>query len=179
MSLESIWEVLQLPAVQRSAVVLAVAAIGLPIVGVFVVRLDIITVRFAVMHLALLGIAVGMLAGLDPYACALVICAAAGAALAPLAKRPGGLSGPMGFLMTIAIALALLVLSGVNATGTFELLWGSIFATRAEDIVVLVVLTAVVLALYFFRRAELRLLLFDREGALPRPEATAVAGRAC
>lgn len=168
MSLESLWEVLQLPAVQRSAVALAVAAIGLPIVRVFVVGLDIITVRFVVMHLALLGIAIGLLVGLDPYACALALCAAAGAALAPLARRPGGLSGPMGFLMTIAITLALLVLSvsGVNATGAFELLWGSIFATRIADIVVLVVLTSVVLALYFFRRAELGLLLFDREVAL-------------
>ena len=90
----------------------------------------IITVRFAVMHLALLGIALGLWMGLDPVLCGVVLAAVASGALAPLAGRPGGLSGPMGFLMTIAIASALLVLSitGVNASGAFELLWGSVLA---------------------------------------------------
>mgnify|MGYP003418639331 CR=1 FL=1 len=57
-------------------------------------------------------------------------------ALAPLADSPGGLSGPSGFVMTVAIALALVVLSvaGVNANGAFALLWGSILATRPVDV---------------------------------------------
>jgi zinc transport system permease protein len=161
-------DLLALPAVQRSAIGLLIAAVGLPIVGVFIIGLDIIAVRFAMMHVALLGIAVGLLAGLDPMLCGLVACALAGAGVAPLARRPTGLPGAMGLLMTFAIAAALLVLSvsGVNATGAFELLWGSILATRDIDLVVLGALTVVVHVLFWRWRRQLALLLFDRELAL-------------
>lgn len=166
--MEQFFDLLTLPAVQRSAVALAVAAVGLPIVGVFIIGLDIIAVRFAMMHVALLGIAVGLLLGVDPMLAGLVACAVAGGAVAPLARRPAGLPGAMGLLMTFAIAAALLVLSvaGVNATGAFELLWGSILATRNSDLVVLALLTIAVHMLFWRFRRRLALLLFDRELAL-------------
>ncbi len=161
-------ELLSLEAVQRSALGLLIGAVSLPGVGVFIVGLDIIAVRFAVMHVALLGIAVGLLTGLDPVLCGLVACALAGAGVAPLARRPTGLSGAMGLMMTFAIAGALLVLSvsGVNATGAFALLWGSILATRTVDLVILAVLAVVVHGLFWCKRRELGLVLFDRELAL-------------
>ena len=157
----SMAELLALPAVQRSFVALLIGSIGLPVAGVLIVGLDIITVRFAVMHLALLGIALGLWMGLDPVLCGVVLAAVASGALAPLAGRPGGLSGPMGFLMTIAIASALLVLSitGVNASGAFELLWGSVLATRRSDLVLLTVVTVAVVALVASNRRRLALLL--------------------
>ncbi|MBB6417843.1 hypothetical protein HDC93_003437 [Streptomyces sp. AK010] len=120
-----IGQLLQLVPVQRAGLALLVAAVGLPVIGVVIVGLGIMPVRFAMMHVALLGIAVGLLTGLDPMLCALVACALAGAGVAPLARTPDGLSGAMGLLMSLAIAAALLVLavSGVNAAGSFALLW--------------------------------------------------------
>ncbi len=112
-------ELLRLVPVQRAGLALVLAAVALPVIGVVIVGLDIMPVRFAMMHVALLGIAVGLLTGLDPLACALVACALAGAGVAPLARTPDGLSRAMGLLMSLAIAAALLVLavSGVNASG--------------------------------------------------------------
>lgn len=155
----------ELPAVQRAAVGLLIGGVFLPLVGVLIVGLDIFTVRFAVMHVALLGIAVGLWIGVSPTTLGLVCCAVTGAAVAPLAGRPGGLAGPMGFVMTLSIALALLVLSisGVNANGAFGLLWGSIFAVRPVDLVVLAVLAVVVLAVIARWHRAIALLLFDRE----------------
>lgn len=166
--MEQFLTLLTLPAVQRSAAGLAIAAIGLPIVGVFIIGLDIIAVRFAIMHVALLGIAIGLLTGVDPMLSGLLACGVAGASVAPLARRPTGLPGAMGLLMTFAIAGALLVLSvsGVNATGAFELLWGSILATRTSDVVVLALLVVTVQLLFWRYRRQLALLLFDRELAL-------------
>ncbi|MFG3304962.1 metal ABC transporter permease [Streptomyces wuyuanensis] len=156
---------LQLVPVQRAGFALVLAAVGLPIVGVIIVGLDIMPVRFAMMHVALLGIAVGLLTGLDPMLCALVACALSGAGIAPLARTPGGLSGAMGLLMSLAIAAALLVLavSGVNASGAFALLWGSILSVGTADLVVLGVLAALVPGLFWWRRRDLALLLYDRE----------------
>lgn len=161
-------ELLALPAVQRSFVALVIASIGLPAAGVLIVGLDIVTVRFAVMHLALLGVALGLWIGVDPVIAGVLVAMAAAGSLAPLAGRPGGLSGPMGFLMTMAIAAALLVLSltGVNATGAFELLWGSVLATRPTDLWLLGAVSLAVAVLVGFRRRQLALLLYDREIAL-------------
>lgn len=155
----------ELAAVQRAVVGLLVGGVFLPLIGVLIVGLDIFTVRFAVMHVALLGIAVGMWTGVSPTALGLSFCAATGAAIAPLAGRPGGLSGPMGFVMTLSIAVALLVLSisGVNANGAFGLLWGSILAVRTIDLVVLTVLAVVVLVVIARWHRSIALLLFDRE----------------
>lgn len=166
--MSAVLDLLALPAVQRSAVALVVGSLGLPVVGVFVVGLDILPVRFAVMHVALLGIAVGLVTGLDPTLCGLVACGVAAAAVAPLGSRPSGLSGAMGLLMTFAVAAALLVLSvsGVNANGAFELLWGSILAVRPVDVVVVTVLVVAVQVFFWTRRRSLALLLYDRELAI-------------
>ncbi|WP_216206544.1 metal ABC transporter permease [Amycolatopsis aidingensis] len=165
MTFDAFLQLLELPPVQRGLFALALGAIGLPIIGVVIIGLDIMPVRFAMMHVALLGIAVGMLVGLDPLLCALVACAASGAALTPLARSPSGLSGAMGLLMSLAIAAALLVLSvsGVNANGAFELLWGSILATRTGDVVLLGTLAVVIPGLFLLRSRQLALLLHDRE----------------
>ncbi|TDB91928.1 metal ABC transporter permease [Actinomadura sp. KC216] len=167
-SLSEVQALLGLPSVRLAFAALLLGSIALPVVGVFIIGLDILPVRFAMMHVALLGSAVGLLAGLDPLVCALLLCAVAGGSLAPLARAPAGLSGAMGLLMTLAVAAALLMLSvsGVNANGAFELLWGSILATRPGDVAVLAALAVVVPALFWVRRRDLALLLHDRELAV-------------
>ncbi|MER7762978.1 metal ABC transporter permease [Streptomyces sp. NPDC097619] len=161
-------ELLRLVPVQRAGLALLLAAVGLPVIGVVIVGLDIMPVRFAMMHVALLGIAVGLITGLDPMLCALVACALSGAGVAPLARTPDGLSGAMGLLMSLAIAGALLLLavSGVNAAGAFALLWGSILAVGTADILVVGALAVLVPALFLWKRRDLALLLHDRELAL-------------
>ncbi|MEU0687382.1 metal ABC transporter permease [Streptomyces uncialis] len=156
---------LELLPVQRAGAALLLAAIGLPVIGVIIVGLDIMPVRFAMMHVALLGVAVGLLTGIDPMLCALVACALSGAGIAPLARTPDGLSGAMGLLMSLAIAAALLLLavSGVNASGAFALLWGSILSVGGMDLVVLGALAVVVPGLFWWRRRDIGLLLYDRE----------------
>ncbi|MFD4676049.1 metal ABC transporter permease [Lentzea sp. NPDC058450] len=160
-----IFELLELAAVQRAAFALLLGAVALPIIGVVIIGLDIMPVRFAMMHIALLGIAIGLLTGLDPLLCAVVACGLSGAGLTPLARSQSGLSGAMGLLMSLAIAAALLVLSisGVNASAAFELLWGSILATKTGDVVLLGALAVIVPALFVWRRRQLALLLHDRE----------------
>lgn len=167
LGLADLAELLALPAIQRSGLALVLGGLFLPVVGVLIIGLDILTVRFAVMHVALLGLALGLWTGIDPALLALALCAVAGASIAPLAGHPGGLSGPMGFLTTVTAAAALLVLSisGVNANSAFSLLWGSILATRVQDVVVLAMLAATVLGWFVLRRRAIGLVLFDREVA--------------
>jgi zinc transport system permease protein len=158
-------DLMALPSVQRSLVALIIAGIAMPIVGVFIIGLDVITVRFAVMHMALFGTAIGLWIGIEPSVVALLACVLTAVLIAPAADKPGGLAGPMSFLMTISAAAALLVLSisGVNANGAFEILWGSILAVRKQDLVLILIVSISVIVLVLSKRRELALLLFDRE----------------
>ena len=158
-------DLMALPSVQRSLVALIIAGIAMPIVGVFIIGLDVITVRFAVMHMALFGTAIGLWIGIEPSVVALLACVLTAVLIAPAADKPGGLAGPMSFLMTISAAAALLVLSisGVNANGAFEILWGSILAVRKQDLVLIFLVSISVIVLVLSKRRELALLLFDRE----------------
>ena len=158
-------DLLALPSVRRSAWALAAAGVSMPIVGVFIIGLDVITVRFAVMHMALFGTALGLWMGVDPTVMALTCCLVTGLVLAPAADRPGGLAGPMSFLMTISAAGALLVLSisGVNANGAFEILWGSILAVRRQDLTLIIVVAVLVVVFLRVSHRKVAILLFDRE----------------
>jgi len=158
-------DLMSLPSVRRSAIALLVAGFSMPIIGVFIIGLDVITVRFAVMHMALFGTALGLWIGVDPTVMALTACFVTGVVLAPVADRPSGLAGPMSFLMTISAAGALLVLSisGVNANGAFEILWGSILAVRREDLTLIVLVSVLVIAFVWVTHRKLAILLFDRE----------------
>lgn len=166
--MNEIAELIQLAPVQRGFAATLMAGAGLPVAGVWILGLDVIPLRFAMMHVALLGVALGTLLGIEPTVFALVLCALAGAALAPLASRPEGLSGPLGLLMTLSIALALLVLSiaGVNATRAFEWLWGSVLATQAIDLLVLAIVVVLLAAFQWRFHHSLKLLLHDRELAV-------------
>lgn len=161
-------ELLKIAPMQYAAVAIAITGAIFPIAGVWIIGLNIVPVRFAMMHVALLGIALGLLLKIDPTVTGVVLCGITGAALSPLARRPAGLGGPMGLIMTLAIGIALLVLSitGVNANGAFELLWGAILATRVIDVLGLSMVAAVIGGVYWWKRRELALLLYDREIAL-------------
>ena len=159
------YEYFALIPVQRAFVALCISSAVFPVVGVWILGLNIVPVRFAMMHVALLGIALGMVLGLDTALMGVVCCGIVGIALAPLADKQTGLAGPMGLVMTLAIAAALLVLSiaGVNANGAFELLWGSILAMREQDVWMMAGIAAAVVGVAVVFRRDLTLLLYDRE----------------
>jgi zinc transport system permease protein len=158
----------ELVPVQRALIALLLAGSTLPIVGVWIIGLNIVPVRFAMMHVALLGVAIGTLINIDPLMMGIGLCAVTGVALSPLSTRPTGLSGPMGLVMTLAIAIALLIMSitGVNANGAFEWLWGSILAIRTQDVVVLGIVATSIVLIYWYYRSQLTLLLYDRDIAI-------------
>ncbi|HZK05279.1 MAG TPA: metal ABC transporter permease [Actinomycetaceae bacterium] len=161
-------ELLQLAAVQRSFIALILASLGLPLAGIVLVGLDLVPMRFAIMHVALLGAAIGLLIGVDPIGVGIVLSAVAGGLLAPMSRSRSGFTGAIALLLTVAIALALLVLAiaGVNAAGAFELLWGSILATRPADLWVIGGISLLLLAFFVVKRRQLALVLHDRELAL-------------
>lgn len=165
MDLNAFMELLGLPPVQRGFAALMISGLGLPLVGVFIVGLNIYPLRFTIMHVALLAVALGQVFGLEPLLAALALCALTGRVLASFAERPSGAPGAMGFFMVVSIALAFLVLSlgGVNANAAFELLWGSVLAVRPFEVLMLAAVCLCLTAVFIIKRRHLAMLLYDRE----------------
>ncbi len=60
-------ELLRIPAFGRAFAALFACGTAFPILGIYILSLDLIPVRFGVMHLSLLGATIGLIVGIDPY----------------------------------------------------------------------------------------------------------------
>lgn len=165
MDLSGFMDLLGLPPVQRGFAALMISGLGMPLVGVFIVGLNIYPLRFTIMHVALLAVALGQVFGLEPMLLALGLCALTGQVLASFSERPSGAPGAMGFFMVVSIALAFLVLSlgGVNANAAFELLWGSVLAVRPVEVRMLALICLLLGLVFCGNHRQLAILLYDRE----------------
>jgi len=161
-------EALSLPPILRGFLVLLAAGALFPLAGVFVLRLNLITLRFALMHGALLGGAVGLAAGVNPLWPGI----AANMLLVLIVSR-GSRSNRLGAGMVTTVAMvvsagaafALLYRYNVPAKDALDVLWGNIYALTTTDALITL---AFGLFLAFFVALQFRpllALLFDRDVA--------------
>lgn len=159
-------EILAVPAFARALAALAAAGIAFPAVGTVILCLELVPARFAVMHAALLGAAVGIALGADPSASALAAAAASGLLVARLSERSSASAGgPLGLVMTLTLALAFIVFykADVNAIEAFNLFWGNALALTRAEAVMAVCASAVVLSAFALFHRPIKAVLYDRE----------------
>ncbi|MDR1249513.1 MAG: metal ABC transporter permease [Treponema sp.] len=100
-------ELLSMPFFPRSLIVLVATGAAFPALGMFILHLELIPARFAVMHASLLGAAVALILGVNATAMAMLAGIAAGAAIAVISWR-GRVSagGSLGLIMTVCMGVA-------------------------------------------------------------------------
>jgi zinc transport system permease protein len=160
---------LSFPFIQHALVGIFFAGIAFPLIGVFIVSLNLVPLRFAMMHVALLGGAVGLFLKVDPMLCGLLFCALAASAMGPLSERMKmGLGTISGLFMTLTLALAFILFykGQINVLQAFGILWGNILSLTLWDIAIVVAtsLFIIVIVVVFFK--EIQAILYDRELAL-------------
>ncbi|QQO10440.1 metal ABC transporter permease [Breznakiella homolactica] len=129
-------EILAIPALSRGLAALIATGISFPVIGTLILCLELVPARFAVMHVALLGSALGMVFGIDPTVSALAAAALAGFLVARLGEKSGAsASGPLGLVMTLAMALAFIIFykTDINGIEAFNLFWGNILALNTGE----------------------------------------------
>lgn len=159
-------DVLQFPPILRGAVVLVVAGTVFPLVGVFVLRLNLITLRFALMHSALLGSAVALAAGTNPLIAGLIANTALVTVVATVGSRPGGNAGhttTFFMVFTIGLAFAVLYRFDVPARESLGLLWGNIFALTPTDAWITTASAAVVVGAIVLMFSRITAVLYDKD----------------
>jgi zinc transport system permease protein len=163
----NVFQALSYPPVLRGFIALLIAGSLFPLAGVFILRLNLVTLRFTLMHAALLGAAIGLALRIDPLLAGLAMDVIAILAIARVARGTSGLT--LGYaatffmVLTIGLAFAVIYKAGVPAKDAFAVLWGSIYTLSVTDLVLvgayaLAILSFVVLC---FRRVSA--VLFNRE----------------
>jgi zinc transport system permease protein len=159
-------ELFSMPFFSRAFIVLLAAGIAFPILGIFVLNLELIPARFAVMHAALLGGAIALLLNVNLSVMAIAASILAGIGIAAVSYR-GKVSagGSLGLIMTVCMGLAFIIFykSNVQAAAAFNLFWGNVLSLTNGDTKLAVITAGAILIFLISCYKEIQIVLFDRE----------------
>lgn len=139
------------------------------VMGIFVVRMNLSSLGFAMSHAAFAGAALGIaVSGLDPLLMAILFAVAMAAALGPLSElsrlNPDTIIGAI-FPLMMALGLIFLSLapSAGIGSGALSLLWGSVLGITMPDVIKLGILAVVLLFVLGVFWKEFLAVLLDRK----------------
>lgn len=140
---------LSYPFMQYALIAAVVTGLSAPAVGTFIVQRRLALLGDGLGHVALTGVALGLLTNTAPLAMA-VIVAIGGAILIEVLRSVGRTSGDLALAMLfyggIAGGVLLTNLAGESAATLNQYLFGSIISMSPADLVVVVILAIVVIA---------------------------------
>ncbi len=138
----------------------------LSLVGVAIVVLNLTTIRFALMHIALLGASVAIILSFSPVGGAMIAIACGAWLLGPIADRlkiDTALGGALFMTGSLALAFFLFYQAGIPAMDAFDVFTGNILALTKADIYSLAIVAVVVLMLIIVFYREIQLMLYNSE----------------
>jgi zinc transport system permease protein len=143
-------ELFSLPFMQRALIAAVCTGLAAPVVGTYLVQRRLALMGDGLGHVAVTGVALGLLTGTSPTWTAVVV-AVLGAALIELIRERGHANGDVALALLFYGGLAggvlLTGVGGESATHLQEYLFGSITTIGIGDVLVTMALAAVVIAL--------------------------------
>lgn len=165
----NITEAIRFPFFQHALITILFAGITFPLMGVFIISLNLIPLRFAMMHVALLGGAIGLFLKLDPMILGLAFCAVAAMTLGPISEKMRiGVGTVSGYIMALTLAIAFILFSkgNIHVIEAFSILWGNILSLTRLDLLIIGVLSLIILSFIILFFKEIQVMLYDREIAI-------------
>ncbi|SHE40223.1 zinc transport system permease protein [Caldanaerobius fijiensis DSM 17918] len=152
----------------RAFIAGAIISIIAPLVGNYLVLRRLSQMGDTLSHVALAGIAGGMLLGTNPTISSVIFVLLSSFGIEKLRKsyfRYSEISIAVVMSGGIALAVLLLSLAGSRATNVVSYLWGSIISVTTADIKIIIVLGIVVVITIVLIYKELLYIAFDEEAA--------------
>jgi len=162
-------QILNFPFMQHALIAILFAGIAFPMIGVFILSLNLIPLRFAMMHVALLGGAIGLFLKVDPLLLGLLFCILSSMALGPVSEKMRlGVGILSGYFMTLTLALAFILIykADIHVLEAFNILWGNILSLTILDLIIVGLISLMILIMVFLFFKEIQAILYDREIAL-------------
>ncbi len=155
---------LKVPLFQKAFLGALLSGAGLSLLGIVVLNLNLTTIRFALMHIALLGAAIAMVLGFPPLAGALAGIVIASLILGPAGdyiKIDTGLAGVLFMTGSLGLAFMLFYKAGVPAMDAFALFTGNVLALRPADLWTIGALAAVIILIFSLFYREIQMVLYN------------------
>ncbi len=162
-------QALNFPFLQHALIAIFFSLITFTLIGVFIISLNLIPLRFAMMHVALLGGAIGLFLKIDPMVLGLVFCAISSMAMGPLSERMKmGVGTISGYFMTLTLAIAFILFSkgDIHVIQAFSILWGNVLSLTRLDLFIVGILSISILGMVLLFFKEIQTILYDREVAI-------------
>lgn len=159
-------ELLSLSPVFKGLIVISIAGLTFPITGVYLFRLNLLPLRFMLMHGAILGGAMALAFQVNPFWTTIVVNMVL---VLFMAKASRSMKTDVGqistFFMVISISLAFIFIYKfhVPAKDTLTLLWGNLFTLSWAEVAGVGFFALFLSGFQYYFRYQLRALFFDRE----------------
>jgi zinc transport system permease protein len=170
----SFFEIIQLPFMQRSILCLTIASATFSWLGIGILVLNLGTLRFTLMHLGLLGSAVGMILGVNPLFSGIAFATIGSLLMGPVAdKAKLNTSAISALFMTGSIALAFILFSKarVSPLQSFGIFTGNIFLLTHWELLAVFCLGLLIVITFIIGFWPIQTVLYNKEmaGALGLP----------
>jgi len=150
----------------RGFIVLILTGFAFPVTGVYLLRMNLLPLRFMLMHGAILGGALSLAMEVNPFAGTLIINLLLVLLMTRMSRSlkvdPGQLSA---FFMVISISLAFIFIYRfqVPAKDTLSLMWGSLYTLNNFEFIGTLVFSLLLISFQAIFRHQLRAVFFDRD----------------
>ncbi len=153
----------------KGFVVLVLTGFAFPITGVYLLRMNLLPLRFMLMHGAILGGALSLALELNPFAGTLAINLLLVLLMTRMSRTlkadPGQLSA---FFMVVSISLAFIFIYRfqIPAKDTLSLMWGSLYTLNGYEFFGTLLFSLLLILFQASFRHQLRAVFFDKDIAI-------------
>ena len=157
-------DVLTYPPVLRGFLILLIAGTAFPITGVYLLRMNLLPLRFMLMHGAILGGAIALSFHLNSFWTTLAVNLILVWFMSHSARSLGTDTGYIStFIMVASIGLAFVFIYvyDVPSKDAMGLLWGSLYTLTNVELWSCIILACVIILLQFIKRRQLKAFFFD------------------
>jgi len=159
-------ELLSLPPIQKGLILLIVAGIAFPVTGVYLLRLNLLLLRFMLMHGAILGGAIALAFHWNPLITTILVNLALVLLMTKTSrslKTDAGYISSFFMVLSISIAFILVYKCNVQAKDTLSILWGSLYASTWVEVAAVTLFSVLLILFQVYNFRRLQAFFFDRE----------------
>jgi zinc transport system permease protein len=159
-------EILTLTPILKGLIVITIAGLTFPLAGVYLFRLNLLPMRFMLMHGAILGGSMALAFHINPFWTTigvnlLLVLFMTRSSL--ILKMDLGHISMFFMVITISLAFIFIYKFNVPAKDTLALLWGNLYVLSWAEVAGISFFSLLLVTFQYFFRNHLRALFFDRE----------------
>lgn len=161
-------DILQYDFMQRALIIGVIVSLNCSTIGLFLVLRRFSMVGDTISHVALAGVALGMVTGIYPIYSAVVVSIVASIGIEKLRKTYSEYSElALSIVLAAGIGVASLLISldQANTNGIMSYLFGSIALVTTKDLKMIAIIGSIILAVVIFSYRALFYITFDEESA--------------